>query len=199
MKINRIATLLMFLIILFGVLPSAYALNLSFDTPDTNLTAGNSFTADLWISGLGDNTSPALSAFDITIGFDHSKISFDSIVFGSGLDIGSSGDNLRETIVSADSLNIYDISYDDASGLVANQSESFILASITFAAIGMGNTALLISNNSLILGDENGNRLSTDVDTLDLTIDPVPEPATIILLGTGLLGLGARIKCRRKC
>lgn len=73
---------------------------------------------------------------------------------------------------------------------------------MTFQANNIGNTT--ISFGDIWLGDEEGNPLDPDLPLGTIIIDiternqPVPEPATFMLLGIGLAGMSAVVLRRRK-
>lgn len=66
-------------------------------------------------------------------------------------------------------------------------SGSGILASISFEALGAGSSALVFSD--LLFLDSSG--LDIAVEIVGATVQAVPEPATFLLFGAGLVAVGA--------
>ena len=188
--------LALFLSIVF-VLP-AKAILLSFEPASQIVPVGEPVSVDLVISGLEDYTAPSLGAFDLDIHFDPTILAFDSATFGDPvlgdqLDIWGLGLNPMGTIVPVPGvLDIWEVSLDTPDDLNNFQVGSFTLATLTFSTLTVGASSLEIIINSL--ADAYGNPLSADAQSG--VIAPVPEPATFILIGFGLGGIG--ILRRRK-
>lgn len=123
-------------------------------------TLGNSVDLMLQIEGLGAGTAPSLGAFDLVINYTPSILSFDSVTFGADLGpvFGSWSDWSNDPSLGI--LTLSDISLDSAFDLDSLQPGDFLMASLRFSAIGVGTSAVDITDP--ILADGNGDPLIPD-------------------------------------
>ena len=186
------------MLVVFGLLHygAASAITLEVIPSSSIVNKGESLTADIKISGLGDGSAPSLGTYDINLTFDASLFSFNSITFGDpvlgnqldldllGFGLGSITDYL---LVDPDTLNLAEVSLDLPFELDGFQAPEFILASVVFDANQMTGSGLF---NLSVFGfsDSDGFALD-DPSIIAATVQVVPVPAAIWLFGTGLIGL----------
>jgi hypothetical protein len=149
---------------------------------------GDSVDIEIAISGLGSFAAPSLGAFDLDLSFDNSILSFTSAAFGDQLDVSGFGSNPRGASEVGGVVDLFEISLDSPVFLDTFQLDSFTLATLTFGTLDVGTSTLALSN--VFLSDALGVSLGdVDVTGGSVGVAAVPEPATIFLLGSGLIGL----------
>ena len=160
--------------------------------------AGGATTVSLNVLGLGGGT--ALGAYDVTVAFDQSLLSFASASYGDPLlgdqlDLEGFG-TISGTTPDAGTTEFFELSLDSSEALLASQATSFTLATLTFNGVATGVSPLTLSINSI--GDQDGNALSTSLQNGSLQVDaaPVPLPAAIWLLASALGSLGFGVRPR---
>ncbi len=149
---------------------SAQAATLSLSIDSATVSTDDVITLDLVISGLDGTT--ILGGFDIDVAFDSGVLAFGDYTLSDWL--GSiddfEADDYSEGEYVDGLVNLCVISYLSASELLASQPDSFTLATLSFTAIDNGTAAF-------------------SIDHQDLSVEAVPVPSAIVLLGLGMLGL----------
>lgn len=196
---TRLGRTVVIVLLMFFFAAESRAVSLGFSPTPLSVVEGERFSVDLAVSGLGDSMS--LGGFDLNILYDPSVLSFRDVTYGDPL----IGDQLAAAYLEGKTLTtagpgivkLSELSLEIPVILDLLQADSFVLATLSFNALGAGTTSLRISDE--LLSDAWGGSLDAEVLTGDINVDaqPVPEPGSCLLVATGLVGL-AGIRLRRK-
>ena len=151
---------------------------------------GDSLALDIVVGGLSSAGPESLGAFDISVGFDVSSISFTGYSLGNFL--GNVG--LAEAIDASagdmgGAVNLAEVSLLAASDLNLLQSDSFVLGTLAFDVVNLGPsdvTQLSVLSGSLLV-DAFGSPLNV-ASLGGASVRGVPSPGTLMLLVASMLG-----------
>jgi hypothetical protein len=175
----------------------AGAISLGFQPAVQSVNGGDSLVVDVVISGL-DAANEIASAYDLDVTYNASILTATGVTFSTQLGDLASFEADAGAVLTSGRIDFWEVSYLSDSQLALQQPDSFSLATLSFQALGVGNTSLLFDPNTPPGIDVKGllaNRLNLDVGTASVTVTsnptPVPSPPTFWLC---LLGLGALVK-----
>jgi outer membrane autotransporter protein len=151
------------------------AITLGFFPSSANLNTGDSFSVDLRISDIDNNT--AIGDYDLNINFESSVLSItpDDVVFGNQLQLGVDNSMLQGVNIGNGQLNISEVSLVDAADLNAMQSDEFTVATLNFTADAPGVTQIEIDASNIVLGNQAG----TPVVSENNPVTIIPAPITV--------------------
>lgn len=175
--------LIVLTILSFAATGPLLAATISLKPATQTAVLGESLQIELSIEGLGNADTPSIGAFDFDIAFNAAILGFSGVAFGDPalgdqLDAAGLGSWTDFGLTSPGQLNLFALSFDGESELNAYQAADFVLATLTFDAIGLGTSTLGLSINSL--GDAAGANLSVALTDAAITVTPqqasVPAP-----------------------
>lgn len=177
---------------------------ISVELNQSSYQVGDVLTADFIISDIEEDIGfqKLLASFAFNVSWDNTMIEYVSTEFGNKLNVGLFGSDQGFTDVMTNNADISETSYAwwDELLLVQDSLSQFVLASIDFKVIGLGNGSGSLNLTQVLFGDDFG-AAYTDVSSMDQnysvtsgnTVD-VPEPATLILM---LLSLTLLVRQRK--
>ena len=139
------------LLLLHGL---AHAVDISYRFSPDSINLGESVTAEIVVSGLGENSADSLGGYDIELMYDSTLFDFGAIRFGDPelgdqLDLQGFGTSLGSTSTGPGNLRLFELSLDSAAALDSLQPSEFVLASVTFESLQGGLGVFELSINSL--------------------------------------------------
>jgi hypothetical protein len=153
------------------------------------VTQGEAVSLDLVISGLGND---AVGAFDLSIGYDSTALSFQNYTLGNGLGDLSFFEAVDFSMgeYATGNIGLTEVSLLLPWELESLQSANFTLATLEFSVDSLvkGESSLVSIDEVWALGDAYGNPLNLNA-TLDAVIKNVPEPSALLILSLGLAGI----------
>ena len=133
-----------------ALLPStsdAYVLTV--EPVEQGVFVGDTFEIQYWVRGLGDHGGLSLAAFDLTMDFDDSLLSYHSIQFGDALGDVGAGQAITSSSLVADGVRVTETSLLSPAELIALQPESFAMFKVAFTARAVGDVILGSSSETL--------------------------------------------------
>ena len=165
---------------------SAQAVLLSFQPVSQNAQISDVVNVDVVVSGLGNGVAPSLGDFDLDVSYDNSILNATGGSIGPFLGDPGLGEAITFSNLLPGVVDFGEVSLLFDFELNALQADTFTLATLTFDAIGVGTSALNFTKT--IMGDAFGQPLPVTTSSGEVIVS-APTPATLVLLGVGLMGL----------
>jgi len=148
---------------------------------DSDILIGESFDVEVWADG--DGIGLELVAFGFDVSTTGSAFSYDSYILGTGFDDSSFGPN--------------NVTGDAFPGIA---DDDVLLATLSFTGLTEGTGSLKVEGLydggffGLFYETPEWDIIGYDIDaSMEVSVSdtvPVPEPATILLLASGIAGMG---------
>ncbi len=188
---NKLMKQFTVIIALLSLSLSVQSAMLFIDPDEQFATVGSSVSVDIKIMNLSPDE--AVGTFDFNISFDVDKLIFDSVDFGTGLDLGSFTSwqdwSIPDPVLWPNIININELSFESPADLFEFQPDDFTLATLHFTTTDFG-VAMVDFANVWALGDQWGDPLMFTSAPGSITI---PEPSSLAVLCLGLLLLRRKL------
>ncbi len=153
---------------------------------DSEVTVGQIFELEYWITGFGDYAPPSLGSFDLTMEFDGALVSYDSTIVGDFLGDVGAGEAVANIIVSLADVNVTESSLLTPAQLVALQPSSFVVFRVQFMAEAVGDASFEPTVTMIL--DEIGRPLNLELGAL-ATVHILQRQAIPTLSTVGICAL----------
>jgi len=153
----------------------ANAATISFSPSTRTAQPGDTFLIDVTASLFGSN---GIGDYDLTVNFNPAVLSATGIAFGTSL--GGPAQSIQSASISAGFAELSEVSLLSTAQLIALQTGTLRLATITFRALALGSSGLSFSG--VQVDDANALPLSVTAGSGAVNVG-VPEPSPALLLG----------------
>jgi hypothetical protein len=188
---RNILCLCLAMLFAIGTPIAAKAMSLGLSPASQSVSLGSSALVDVWLKQPGGS---ALGEYTVFLNYDPAILAYGTTTFSAAL----GGDpanpmNWFDTVsLTPGSLMITGFPYPFDPALQTG-NDDLLLFSLSFSTRSVGTSGLGFTPDT-ILGDGNGDPFLAELGSgsIEVTQSAVPEPGTLLLLGTGLIALLCR-------